>query len=292
MQRGFGLGSLFRRFYRTTLPFAKTGAKFLGTTLLDTGANIIKDVAKGRNLRKSVEKRGKLGGLELLNKVKTQVGSGQSWKRKRLITDLHHSRSKQGRISNETKGYLHSKLSNHSLCKYTKTISVRNSLRMAHKLHESSSECSVSASDLFYVLLTQISVEKGTWVDVYPITSVSDTGPIEFEYEGKQQEFLDLAHTLLYVTVPLVKSDGSEIYGGSKVAPVNFFLHSLFGQLDIDLNGGTLSDGSSTYPCRAYLETLLSYGEEAKSTHLTSFLFYKDTAGKMGDPDPTKVNQC
>ena len=59
------------------------------------------------------------------------------------------------------------------------------SLRMAHKLHASSSECSVSALDFFYVLPTQTSEEKCTWVDVHPIASVSDTGPIEFEFEGK-----------------------------------------------------------------------------------------------------------
>ena len=35
---------------------------------------------------------------------------------------------------------------------------------------------------------------------------------------------------------------------------------------------------------------MLSYEEEAKSTHLTSSLFYKDTAGKMDEPDPTKAN--
>ena len=83
-----------------------------------------------------------------------------------------------------------------------------------------------------------------------------------------------------------MKSDGSEIAGGSKVVPVNLFLHSLFGLLDIDLNGRTISDGSSTYPYRAYLETLLNYGEEAKSTHLISSLFYKDTA----ETDLTKAN--
>ena len=56
------------------------------------------------------------------------------------------------------------------------------------------------------------------------------------------------------------------------------------------MNGGTISDGSSTYPCRANLETLLSHGGEAKSAHLTSSLFYKDTAGKMDEPDSTKAN--
>ena len=88
----------------------------------------------------------------------------------------------------------------------------------------------------------------------------------------------------------LVKSDGSEIDGGSKVSPSEPFLHSLFGQLYINLNGRTISDGSSTYPYRAYLETLSSYGEEATSTHLTAFLFYKDAAGKMDKPDLTKAN--
>ena len=92
MQRGFGLGGLFRVFYCTVLPFAKSGAKLLGTKLLDTGFNVMKDVAKGRNFKKSVEKRGKRGGLELLNKVKTQMGSGKSWKRKHVIKDSDHSR--------------------------------------------------------------------------------------------------------------------------------------------------------------------------------------------------------
>ena len=78
---------------------------------------------------------------------------------------------------------------------------------MAHKLHVSSSECSVSSLDLFHVHPTQTSVEKGIWVNVHSIASVSDTGSIEFEFKGKQQEFLDLAHMLLCVTVQLVKSD-------------------------------------------------------------------------------------
>ena len=37
----------------------------------------------------------------------------------------------------------------------------------------------------------------------------------------------------------------------------------------------------NTYPYRAMLETLLSYGEDAKKTQLNSKLFYADEAGKM-----------
>ena len=121
-------------------------------------------------------------------------------------------------------------------------------------------------------------MKKGTWIDVYPKSSISETGQIQLEFERKQQELLDLSHRLLYVTMQLVKSDGSELDGGTKVGPVNLFHHSLFEQLDITLNVRTLSDGSSTYPYRVYLGTFLSFEDKAKSTHLTSpiSLFCKD----------------
>ena len=67
----------------------------------------------------------------------------------------------------------------------------------------------------------------------------------------------------------------------ANTAPVNLFPHSLFSQVDIELNGTLITSSTNTYPYRAMLETLLSYGEDAKKTQLTSALFYKDEAGKM-----------
>ena len=75
-----------------------------GTTLLDTDVNIMKDVDKGRNFRKSLEKQRKQGGLELLNEMKTQIVGSQSQKRKRVIKDPDHSRSKNEKVSKEAKG--------------------------------------------------------------------------------------------------------------------------------------------------------------------------------------------
>ena len=45
------------------------------------------------------------------------------------------------------------------------------------------------------------------------------------------------------------------------------------------------------YAYRAYIETLMSYGVEAKSSQLTSALFYKDEAGKMDKPNPLAANE-
>ena len=47
------------------------------------------------------------------------------------------------------------------------------------------------------------------------------------------------------------------------------------------LNDTLVTPSSNTYPFRSYVETLLSYGAEAKKTQLTSQLWYKDTAGHM-----------
>ena len=53
------------------------------------------------------------------------------------------------------------------------------------------------------------------------------------------------------------------------------------------LNDTLVTPSSNTYPFRAYVDTLLSYGDEAKNIQLTSKLWYKDTAGHM---DATNVD--
>ena len=49
-------------------------------------------------------------------------------------------------------------------------------------------------------------------------------------------------------------------------APVNNWLHSLFIQVDVHLNDTIVTPSSNTYPFRAYVETFLSYGAEARKT--------------------------
>ena len=65
------------------------------------------------------------------------------------------------------------------------------------------------------------------------------------------------------------------------VAPVNNWLHALFSQVDVYLNGTLVTPSTNTYAYRAYIETLLSYGPDAKDTQLTSQLWHKDTATRM-----------
>ena len=149
-------------------------------------------------------------------------------------------------------------------------------------VHRQSCEGVKSELDLFAVPLTQTSIEDGRWIEHQPLTSLDSGGPIEFILPGTGDAYIDLANTYLLIRAKVVRAVGTELAPDTPVAPVNNWLHSLFSQVDVYLNDTLVTPSSNfTYPFRAYVDTLLSYGAEAKTTQLTSQLWYKDTAGHM-----------
>ncbi|XP_064641994.1 uncharacterized protein F54H12.2-like [Lineus longissimus] len=164
-------------------------------------------------------------------------------------------------------------------------------------VHENSAPSTKSELDIFQLPPTQIAVDLAQWVEFRPLNTLTDGGPIEFVVKGEPDNYLDLAHTQLYIKLRVIKKDGTNLTqetvdadgnktAGSKVAPVNLLLHSLFSQADVSFNDRLISPSSNTYPYRGYLETLLSYGAEAKGTHLGQALWIKDEAGKFDVNDP------
>jgi len=151
--------------------------------------------------------------------------------------------------------------------------------------HDMSCECTKSELDLFSVPPTQTSMEQGNWVEYHPLTTVTDGSPIEFDITGSGEDYIDFANTALYVKAKVTKINGQDLDDDAAVGPVNLFLHSLFSQVDISLNGTLVTSSTNTYPYRAMLETLLSYGKDAKTSQLTSALYYKDTGGNMDSVD-------
>jgi hypothetical protein len=148
-------------------------------------------------------------------------------------------------------------------------------------LHKDSYECANSDLDLFLVPPTQTSLETAKLVEHQPIAAITQSGPIEFNIIGSDDDYMDLSQTYLYLKARVKKNRNEDLDPSHLVGPVNLFLHSLFSQVDISLNGKKITPSVNTYPYRCILETLLNYGDEAKKTHLTSSYFYKDTAGKM-----------
>ena len=153
-------------------------------------------------------------------------------------------------------------------------------------VHPFSKRCDKSEVDLFSVPPTQQSLERGRWIDYAPLSSVQNPdSAITFLIAGTD-EYIDLSKTILTVTGNIMKKDGTtKLIGGgqSNVAPVNNFLHSLFRQVDVYLNGKQVTPAMGTYAYRSYIETLLSYDVSAKESQFSSALYYKDTATHMDE---------
>ena len=98
---------------------------------------------------------------------------------------------------------------------------------------------------------------------------------------GTGDAYLDLANTDLLIRAKVARGVGTDLAADTPVAPVYNWLHSIFSQVDVYLNDTSNTPSSKTYPFRAYVDTVLSYGVEAKNIQLTSQLWYKDTAGHM-----------
>jgi hypothetical protein len=148
-------------------------------------------------------------------------------------------------------------------------------------IHHQSCECFDTGLDLFSVPPTQTAVDDGLFIEVHPLAALSAGAPIEFNISGSTSDYLDLNNTFLHVQAKIVKHNGGAIDANVEVAPVNYWMHSLFSQVDVVLNNTLISASENTYPYRAYLEALLTYGAEAKDTHLQAAGYFKDSPGHL-----------
>ena len=58
--------------------------------------------------------------------------------------------------------------------------------------NEAHMECTLSDTDLFSPAFVQTDVTEGGHEEVYPVTKLEDSGPIEFFLENASEKFLDL----------------------------------------------------------------------------------------------------
>ena len=150
-------------------------------------------------------------------------------------------------------------------------------------VHEKSCESVHTGLDLFSLPPTQTSVQDGLWVEYHPLATLAPSAPIEFTVSGATADYLDLSNTYLNLRAKIIRADGTNLEVNTDVAPINYWMHSLFSQVDVSLNDTLVTPSENTYPYRAYIEATLNYGREAKKSHLTSAMFYRDSSNHFDD---------
>ena len=131
--------------------------------------------------------------------------------------------------------------------------------------------------------MVQRQIQSGTYMAVQPI--VKNASVVEFKVDSVD-DFIDLNKTELEVKFRIKKADGTNLEATDKVTVINYPSATLFNNVEVVLNGKTITHGTSNYAERAMMETILSYGNDAVMSWLQGGLFYKDTAGQMNNTDP------
>ena len=153
-------------------------------------------------------------------------------------------------------------------------------------LHEQSSQCLRSELDLFSLPPTQTAVDGSQWVEHSPVSTITSSSPIEFIVSGSGEDYMDLNNTLLEVKACIKTTNNSPVDAAVVVAPINNTLHSLFSQIDVSLNDVNVSSATTTYPHRAYIETHLNYGTDAKISRLQAAMYFIDDNLTVSNPIP------
>ena len=74
-----------------------------------------------------------------------------------------------------------------------------------------SCECAKTELDVFSVPPTQTSSEYGNYVEYHPLSSITDSGPIEFDVSSSGQNYLDFANTQLLAKLRLLEATGTTL---------------------------------------------------------------------------------
>ena len=149
---------------------------------------------------------------------------------------------------------------------------------MATLVHPSSAESTTSQLDLFSVPLSQTSLEDGSFTEYHPVSVLTSTGPIEFTISAENSNYIDLANSFFYVRASVTTSNGDDLAKTAEIAPECNFLHTLWSQVDVYLNGLLVTQSNNNNPYRAYIENLLSFGQEAKNSQLSALLWHRNTS--------------
>ena len=146
-----------------------------------------------------------------------------------------------------------------------------------------------SEFDIFAQKPVQTSVLEMIEIIFRPIASV-DQSDLNFFIPAEHDTYIDL-NIRLYVRGKLTTADGKDLGSTDFTTTANNLHRSLCTQFSITFNGTTITPTSDIYQYRSYLETFLTYGRKAATSHLTNCFWYLDTGDLQAcDPAATEPN--
>lgn len=162
-----------------------------------------------------------------------------------------------------------------------------------------------SGMDLFSTPASNLGVSDMKYLEYKPVNSYTSESSVRFFVPNAGSSYIFLPETRLKVKFRILKEDGTALpampappaegaeqsladkakANWASVSLTNYFLHSLFDQIEISFGDTLVTKGDTGYPYKAMVTALLETTDSAKTSRLQSSLFYMDTPGYMDDLD-------
>lgn len=159
-------------------------------------------------------------------------------------------------------------------------------------LLENGEEAPISSLNLFAPEPQESRIRERKPCQAKTTSGIQGTGPFEIYIAPEKKSFIDPSSFRINAQFKVKKInstskesealDGIPAAGSSyAVAPVNLLSKSIFKDIEVELESQKISlNASNTYAIKAYTATALSYGRDAKESHLRCSYWEKDTPGK------------
>lgn len=132
---------------------------------------------------------------------------------------------------------------------------------------ENKNEMVSHSFDIFSHGPIEKAMERGYEQEVRTTTGLTDIGPFEFIIPPSS-DYIFLPQTRLHIQGKILTDANEEPPGATAYSVVNLFPQSLFKQVDVHIGGVNTASQDQLYSYKAYFETLFSYSETTKKSHL------------------------
>jgi len=141
--------------------------------------------------------------------------------------------------------------------------------------------------DIFSSPILQTSIVGELLLDVFPITPVLPSQPIQFDVPATFLQMTD-PNFIINVAVKITNTDGSNLVNDAEVACTNLLLHSMFRDVILKVNDTVVSQGTGCYPYKAYIETNYTFSSQAKQSAIgLPQMYIQETGGSFNSIDGT-----
>jgi len=132
----------------------------------------------------------------------------------------------------------------------------------------------------------QVAIKREYYRVCYPIATIQAGAPVDFSVLNGSGSFIDLQRSKIETTFKITKANGTDLVTGDSklVGVVNNIGHSMWTNIEVQVNGKTVTENTNLYPVKALFCHLLNHSPDSLATKgVTTCGYKRDTEPEVND---------